>query len=187
MAYEKGYVNGTSGNISLRQGDVIHISATNSRLGEISPQNLIPLSEDGSFSPSVVIPSKESLLHLYVYRSRPDINVLFHLHPVDCIAATLLLQPGNSLPIFSNTHKKKLGPVSHVDYYPAGSPELALAVSSALTNYAVLMYRHGIIVGGVNAEDAFTRCEYLVEACQLYLRLLESNRLTEDQLLKLSL
>lgn len=118
-------------------------------------------------------PSKEIWMHQAIYRTRPDIHAIFHLHSVPCIAATLLLGQGNPLRLFTDAHVKKLGRVLHGAYAPAGSQMLAdIAAQLFQECDAILLYRHGILVGGPSAEEAFLKSEYLVEACQLYITLL---------------
>lgn len=182
VAYRKGYVNGTSGNISFRTADdAIYISRTGVRFRSIQPEDFIPIMRSSGRGDA--LPSKEFPMHLAIYQSRPDLKVLVHFHCVECIAASLLIGPERPLPLFTHTHQKKLGRVLITGDYPAGSEQLAgAAAQCARSADAAILYRHGIIAGGQTVEDAFDKAEYLAEACRLFLSLCQQDPAAAAQL-----
>ena len=148
----------------------MYISRTNVRLRTLRPEDFVLVAQ-GSPLPGV-FPSKELPMHRAAYQSRPDFRVLLHFHCLECVVASLLLGPHCRLPFFTRTHRNKLGPIPVLEDYPAGSQQLARAVGEEIREAdGVLLYRHGILVGGDQVETAFDRVEYLVEACRLFLTL----------------
>lgn len=185
QAYKRGLVSGTGGNTSLRQGQALYISPSGSVLGELQAADFLALPLDPQWRPGVKEPlaSKEALLHIMVYLARPDVQAIFHLHPVDCIAAGLLLEPGELLPAYVPGLVKKLGRVPQIDYYPAGSQQLAAAAAAAMTEHnCVLLRRHGSIVVGKNVAAAYARAEDLTDACRLHCLLRGSVALSEAEI-----
>ena len=105
---QRGFVGGTSGNVSLRQADRIFISPTGARLDELTPESMTVLDAADGAVLSGPAPSKEWRMHWEIYQKRPEVQAVFHLHPLDCIAAGILLWPeGFSLAsyqaVFKNT------------------------------------------------------------------------------------
>lgn len=176
----KGYVSGSSGNVSMRlPGGEIVISSTGAELGQLTERDMV-----SAFSPDRgKMPSKELPMHLSIYEKRPDLHVLSHLHPTDCIAAGILLGPDQYLPIYVPAHYIRIGKIPQIGLYKAGSEELAKSAANAFERAnAVLLYRHGVIVGGENVSQACDRTEYLVEACRLHLQLKGYGAMGEGEL-----
>jgi ribulose-5-phosphate 4-epimerase/fuculose-1-phosphate aldolase len=66
-----------------------------------------------------------------------------------------------------------------IPYFRPGSPELAKAVSEALTNHdSVIMSKHGQAVCGKDFDDAFQKAVFLEMACGIIVRAGEGNYLT---------
>lgn len=175
------FVSGTSGNVSIRQEGKIWISPTGIRLDRLRAEDMVCLDEETGRICGGGRPSKEWAMHWSVYRERPELRALFHLHPVDCIAAGILLYP-RELPLYTPAHSVKLGQVRMVGQYPAGSEELAKHTAQAFAapdTGAALLLRHGCITGGRCADEAYGRAEYLMEACRLYILLTGSGAAEE--------
>lgn len=184
-AYERGFVGGTGGNVSFRKGEWFYITESGIALGDVEETSFVPvLLESGEAAPgNERKPSKEVGLHRAVYRERPDINVIFHLHPVDCIAAILMLDENELLPCYVPGHLKKLGRPPQVAYYPAGTAELAEHTAAKFrSSDCVWMRRHGIILGAKNCKTAFARAEDMIDSCRLHLRLQGAGALTQEEI-----
>ncbi len=95
-----GLVSGTSGNASVR---IIDAPGPNTFLvtpaalpySTMTPDQLVAVGDDLEPIEGDGVPSSESLLHLAIYRARPDVNAVMHTHSV---YATTLGVAGRPLP-----------------------------------------------------------------------------------------
>lgn len=168
---QRGFVGGTSGNVSVRLGDRLLISPTGARLDALTPEGLTVLDARSGAVLSGAAPSKEWRMHWEIYQARPEMGAIFHLHPLDCIAAGILLWPERELPLYAPAHGIKLGRVPMTALYRAGSEELARRTAlefAAPEVNAVLLYRHGCVVAAPTVDGAYGKSEYLLEACRLH-------------------
>src|SRR3954447_16505729 len=77
--FERGLTFGSSGNISARLDDGWLMTPTNVSLGDLDPQPLSRLAPAGTLL-SGDPPTKESFLHIAMYRERPTAEAVVHLH-----------------------------------------------------------------------------------------------------------
>lgn len=187
-AYRRGLVSGTGGNVSLCDGEFVYITATGAPFRKISENSFVRVDRESGrvVELSGGAPSKELRLHLAIYQVRPDIKVILHLHPVECIAAVLMLQEDDLLPVYVPGHLKKLGRPPQVPYYPAGSEELARYVAY-LYRYSdcVWLRNHGIVVGACDADTALAKAEDMADSCRLHLQLRGQGALPEELVQKI--
>lgn len=180
---QRGFVGGTSGNVSLRREERIFISPTGARLDELTPENMTVLDAADGAVLSGPAPSKEWRMHWEIYQERPEVQAVFHLHPLDCIAAGILLWPERELPLYAPAHGVKLGRVRLVGLYRAGSEALARHTAEEFARSgvnAVLLHRHGCVVAAPTADAAYGKTEYLIEACRLHVLLRGAGALSPE-------
>ncbi len=116
---------------------------------------------------SGVKPSSEYRLHLAVYKARPEVKAIAHLHPPYSIVASALLE--GELPIITPEAELYLGRIPIAPFRPAGTEELAEVTAEALRNAdAVLMARHGIVTIGKSLREAFYKAELVEESAKLW-------------------
>src|SRR5919204_3480370 len=93
-SFERGLVGGAGGNVSVRipgTGEVL-ITRTGVILGEVTPEDVVRIDLTGRpLDPHAPKPSKEVPFHTVVYRLRPDVNALIHLHPRYTVVQSLRL------------------------------------------------------------------------------------------------
>lgn len=161
--YERGLVPGVSGNNSLRVPgtDLVLIKATNCCQGDMTVADTVLMDLDGNVLDKGRKPSKEWQWHLGIYRVRPDVNGIVHLHPPYSVAFAV----ANEIPPLVNAaargHLQRLGSVGLL---PAGSRELADAVVEQFRDErrrGILMREHGTITVGSDLMTAYFRTEYL--------------------------
>lgn len=164
-AYLQKLVGGTGGNMSVRVGDEIYITATGCRLGDVSPETLSVVLMDGTLKEGEP-PSKEILLHLGIYRARPDVFAVVHLHPVNSIAASILAPDPDAaggsepMPAYSSGYRVKIPSCALVANFEPGSPELAAAlVQASLRSNVILMRNHGITTMAKDIKAALSLAE----------------------------
>ena len=183
LCHRLGYVGGSSGNVSFRSGESMWISNTGTMLGELSEDDFSCVEVTSGTVLRGRTPSKEREIHRLAYARRLDCHAVLHLHPVDCIAAGILLGPKTELPFYVPSHFIKLGTVHQTGFYKAGSLQLAQECSVFLQNEnAALLYRHGTVTLGKSIEEAFMRSEYLLEACRLHLKFQGAHAMSKEEL-----
>lgn len=169
---EKGLVVGTSGNISLRlpAGDgeeLLAITPTSRYYDLLNPDDIPIIDFEARLVEGSLQPSSESFLHIGVYRSRKKVNAVMHTHSVyaSAMAAAHLEIPAildEQIPIIG-------GKVNVARYAPSGSKELGQNVIAALKNRnAVLLMNHGVVGVGRDIREAFTVCETVEKAAQVF-------------------
>lgn len=150
-----GLNHGSSGNISLRDGDSILITPAGAQRSNLGPDRIVRLDLDGNvLDNATAIPSTEWRLHTELHRHRPGIGAVIHSHADSCVALSCLRRP---LPAFQYQVASFGGdevPCSR--YEPFGSDALADAVVDAMgqTYLACLMANHGMIVVGQTLDHA---------------------------------
>lgn len=153
----------SGGNISARgTGGVIFITPSGPGKNMLSPSDIVRIGPDTPVSGKGLNPSMESGLHLSIYNRRGDINAVIHAHP---LFTTAFLATERKID-FDLTDESKviIGSTATVPFAPAGSKELASAVSGAAEeSNVILLENHGVVAVGNSLQQAYNRIE-LVEA-----------------------
>ncbi len=169
---EKGLVVGTSGNISLRlptgYGEELLAITPSSRYYDLlTPDDIPVINFEARLVEGELSPSSESFLHIGIYHSRKEVNAVMHTHSVYAsamAAAHLEIQA-----MLEEQTTLIGGTVNIARYAPSGSKELARNVVKALKNRsAALMMNHGVVGVGRDIREAFTVCETVEKAAQVF-------------------
>src|SRR5438270_7858481 len=88
-----GLVRGTSGNISIRQGDAVAVSPTGLPYPELQPAGVPVVDLAGNRLDGELVPTSELALHLAVYRVRPDVTAIVHTHSMFATVFAVLGEP----------------------------------------------------------------------------------------------
>ncbi len=159
--YDRGYIASNDGNISARL-DTRRILITPTRMskGFMKADDLVVIDLEGRKTSGKRKPSSESLLHLEIYRHRPDVKSVCHAHPP---YATAFAVAGRSF----ESHVLpevviNLGNVPLVPYGTPGTPEFFAPLLPFLPAYdAFLLANHGALTVGVDVESAYHKMETL--------------------------
>jgi ribulose-5-phosphate 4-epimerase/fuculose-1-phosphate aldolase len=176
--FERGLTHGSTGNISARLGDGWLLTPTGANLGRLDPGTLSRLDWNGAHLGGDP-PSKESFLHLAMYRERPGSAAVVHLHSTHAVAVSVLddVDPGNVLPPVTAYYVMRVGTLPLVPYYAPGDQRLAEAVRRvAGKHHAVLLANHGPVVAGSSLLAAADAIEELEATARIFL-LLQGQRL----------
>lgn len=192
--FERGLTFGRTGNLSVRVGDELLITPTNSSLGRLASDALARVRIDGAGAAddagaadgSGATASKEAFLHAAMYRARPDATAVVHLHSPNAVALSCLadLDAADVLPPLTAYHVMRVGRLPLLPYYPPGDPALGPVAERAAANaHALLLANHGPIVAGADLASAADAMEELETTAGLYLALrgLPTRPLTTDQ------
>ncbi len=168
QAQQSGLNRGTSGNASLRGSDdsfVITPSAL--PYDEMTAQDLVLVMDDHSFH-GRHRPSSEWLFHAAIYRARPDVGAIVHLHSP---AATALAALRLDIPAFHYMVAVAGGnSIRCGDYATFGTDELAkIAVTALNDRTACLLANHGQIACGATVAAAYNLAVEVESLAQQYL------------------
>lgn len=183
--FDRGYTHGSTGNISVRCGDVYLMTPTGSRLGRLDPARLSRLDMAGKLLDGDA-PTKESFLHMAMYEERAQSGAVVHLHSIYSTAVSVLdgIDPHNVLPPLTAYYVMRIGSLPLVPYYAPGDKKLADAVRGfAGKHHAVLLANHGPVVAGSTLDAASDAIEELEVTARLHL-ILQGQKcrcLTSDQ------
>jgi len=165
LAHERGLTAAFGGNLSIRKGDLVFIKATGAVMDDMSTGQIAVIDINGR-QLSAVRPSSEYRLHLAIYRERPEVRAIAHLHPPYSIAVASLVEW--ELPIITPEAEIYLKRIPIAPFRPAGTQELADVVAAALLQSdAVIMERHGIVTVGRTLREAFYKAELVEESAKL--------------------
>jgi ribulose-5-phosphate 4-epimerase/fuculose-1-phosphate aldolase len=187
--FQRGLTFGSSGNISLRTDDGWLMTPTNIALDRLDPAGLSKLDDSGRHVAGDP-PTKESFLHLAMYRERAKARAVVHLHSTHSVAVSCLahVDVKDVLPPITAYYIMRVGTLPLIPYYPPGDPTLADAVGAlAGKHHAVLLANHGPVVAGSSLSAAVNAIEELEETARLYLLLRQEKTrwLTPEQVAEL--
>jgi len=168
LLYRNKFVRGSQGNASIRlEHDRILIKPSEKSFRDLKPSDLISLDIDGDVVKGLGKPSVETPLHLAIYKTRSDVNVVLHSHPLNVIMFSLLGRPLRLLEV-----ERGVASVPIVKYEKPGSNELASAISRKMKNHsAVILAKHGLVTVGKTVADAYDLTEVIEMNAEIQNRL----------------
>jgi len=154
---------GTAGNISARVPGGFVITASGTRLDELTPEDFLTCSLEGDLPAGC---SVESDMHRGVYRARPDVNAVLHC---SAFHTTLVACSAIELETAASTDTQYyLQRLARLPFLPPGSPELAAAVSEAAAgNDVMLLANHGSVAIAAGVDAAVNVTEALELMCRM--------------------
>jgi ribulose-5-phosphate 4-epimerase/fuculose-1-phosphate aldolase len=171
--YDRGLAHGSAGNISVRLADGWLMTPTNSCMGRLDPARISRLDVNGKLL-SGDKPSKETFLHVAMYRERAGAGAVVHLHSVHAVAVSCLadIDPLDVFPPITAYAVMQVGKLALAPYFPPGDEGLAAAVAKlAGKHHAILLANHGPVVAGSSLDAAVNAIEELEQTAKLVLLL----------------
>lgn len=166
-AADLGLVIGTSGNLSVREGDLVAVTPSGVALDALTPEACPVVDLGGHLVEGDRQPSSETPMHLALYECT-GAGAVVHTHSVfgTVVATTLTELP----PIHYNTLLLG-GPVRVARYATYGTAELAANVREAIAGrQAALLANHGGVTVGADLARAFEATRLLEWLCEVYVR-----------------
>lgn len=159
MLHNQGYVAATDGNLSVRIDDErLMVTPTGFSKGMMQPEDMVIVDLEGRKLSGCCNPSSEIVMHLTIYRMRPDVGAVVHAHPC---TATAFASAGLALdePLCSEI-VITLGAVPLAPYATTGTTELSDSLKPFIPGHnAILMANHGVVTYGQNLRQAYLRME----------------------------
>lgn len=167
--YRRGWVLGTAGNFSAlidRDPMNICITASGNEKGALTITNFLEVDVDGKVTAGDGKPSAETLLHLAIYRLRPDAGSILHTHSVwGTILSDVNFENGSIdiegyemlkglAGVPSHEHKEKLPIVENSQDYIALSHVIENVLNSNPDCHGVYLRRHGLYTWGKDITEA---------------------------------
>lgn len=178
-----GLNRGTSGNVSVRDGEGFMITPSGMEVERMTPHDMVHLSRDGQ-PLSKGKPSSEWRFHMDIYRERPEIQAVVHTH---AMFSTTLACLHRDIPPFHYMIAVAGGDtIRCAPYALFGSQALSDAAIQALKNRrACLLANHGMIAIGNSLQQALDVTVEVETLCEQYWRALQVGEpyiLTSDEM-----
>ncbi|MEW2634419.1 class II aldolase/adducin family protein [Streptomyces sp. NPDC048389] len=162
----EGLVVGTSGNVSVRVGDVVLVTPTGVPYDRLTDRDTVAVDLDGTQILGDLLPTSELPLHLAVHRET-GARAVVHTHAVHATAVSTLVP---ELPSIHYMTAALGGPVRVAPYALYGTEELARNMLHALRDRtACLLQNHGTVAYGDTLSQAYDRTAQLEWMCRVWL------------------
>ena len=161
---------GTSGNISVRDGNQMLISPSATAYDQMTPEMMARIALDGDMPTDWHGPRKPSTewrFHWQLLKQRPEIKAVVHAHPPYCTSLAILRKDIPAchymVAAFGGNDVKCSG------YATFGSQQLAdLAIAAMAGRHACLLANHGMITVGTSLDQAIWRAVELEALARQY-------------------
>ncbi len=169
--HRNGLVVASSGNVSARvRGDseLLAITTAGKNYETMGMEQVVVVDFEGEPVEGDGAPSTEMLLHVAVYRARPDVRAVMHTHSAH---ASALAVAGLALPPLIDEMVVLIGDSVQVSEYAfPGSEELGASVVAALgERNAALIRNHGLVGVGASAAQALNVCLLAERIAHVYI------------------
>ncbi|MDR3740998.1 MAG: class II aldolase/adducin family protein [Terracidiphilus sp.] len=166
--WERGYVDGNGGNISVRVGQqYLLCTPTMISKRDMEPDDLCLADLNGTILVGDRPRTSELLLHLEIYKANPKARAVVHCHPPHATAWAVVGEaPPNG---YVTEFELMVGPVAVAPYETPGTQAFAETVIPFVEEHnTILLANHGIVCWA----DSATHAEWLVEIVDTYCKTL---------------
>lgn len=166
---ERGLVEGTWGNCSLRINDrLMAITPSGRRYEDLTAGDIVIMDYHTLEKIGNIKPSSEKKLHAAIYLDRKEINAVIHTHQPN---ASTVATAQREVPPILDDQAQILGPsVRCADYALPNTKKLVKTTLKALKGrYAALMANHGAVTLGRTLEEAVTAALVLEKVCKAFI------------------
>lgn len=177
QAEREGLCRHRSGNFSVRDKETgyIVITPTGMDRAEMLPEDVVVIDMQGRVVEALTgkKPTSESMMHIAVYKARPDVGAIVHTHSKNATAFAVMNKPIPAIvyELFLLGCKKGYIPVA--PYGRPGTKKLAQSVLKPLEiSDVALMQAHGVIAVAKDLKEALLRASYVEELAEIYYKTL---------------
>ncbi len=180
-AQREGLCKHKSGNFSARDSKTGYVVITPTSLDRelLQVRDMVVMDLDANVieNPTGLRPTSESLMHLQIYKTRPDVMAIAHTHSMYATVFAVLEKPIPAVvyEIANLNCSKARIPVA--PYGRPGTPALAESVIDPVQEADVLLLQgHGAVaVDQNNIDEAYLKACYIEELAELYHHALTAN------------
>ena len=161
---------GTSGNMSARiDKDAMVITASGTHMGKLKLDDFAECEISTGKLTGTKKASKETPMHIGIYRERQDIKAVLHSSPFYTTLFSCSDMPIDSQLFVESMYY--LENIAYVDYFHPGTQELAAAITEKAKEADIIIMRHhGVVVFDKNIAEAIVRLETLEMVCKMILQ-----------------
>jgi len=186
--YARGYTASNDGNISVRLGsDRLLMTPKSVCKGFMTPDMMCVTDLEGRKIQGDRDPSSEMLMHLEVYRQRPDVQAVVHAHPPTATGFAVAGIPLDRAVLAEVV--TTLGSVPIAEYATPSTSELPDAVRKYIRAHdGMLLANHGALTVGGDLFSAYYKMEIIEHFAKISLvaRLLgRENLISREEVLRL--
>ena len=162
--WERQYVDGNGGNISVRLGTkYVLCTPTMLSKGDLEPADICLSDLEGNILAGDRSRTSELLLHLEIYKANPRARAVLHCHPpyATAFAVTGTVPPNGLIP----EYEVFIGPAAVAPYETPGTQAFAETVLPFVQEHnTILLKNHGVVCWA----DTVTHAEWLAEIIDTY-------------------
>src|SRR5438132_163425 len=165
--YHKGFAAANDGNITIRLNErEVLCTATMVSKGFMKPDDICKVDPEGKQLAGSRRRTSEVLLHLAVYKHRPDINGVVHCHPPHATAFAVAREP---IPkCILPEVEVFLGEVPMAIYETPGTQKFAETIVPYVKDCnTIILANHGTVSWGPNLENAYFNTEIIDAYCKI--------------------
>jgi L-fuculose-phosphate aldolase len=156
---------GTSGNLSVRRGELIAITPSGMPYERMTPADICLVRTSDAGLLSGPRPSTETPMHLAMYQASQAAAIV-HTHSPFVVALSTVL---DELPAIHYAMADLGGPVRVAPYVRFGTGQLAASAAAALSGRsAVILRNHGALTCGPTLDRAYERARTLEWLARVY-------------------
>jgi len=186
--YARGYTASNDGNISVRLGaDRLLMTPKSVCKGFMTPDMMCITDLEGRKLQGDRDPSSEMLMHLEVYRQRPDVQAVVHAHPPTATGFAVAGIPLDRAVLAEVL--TTLGSIPIAEYATPSTKELPEAVRKYIKAHdGMLLANHGALTVGADLFGAYYKMETIEHFAKISLvaRLLgRENLISREEVLRL--
>jgi L-fuculose-phosphate aldolase len=166
---DEGHARSLAGQITARTdtGDTLWTTSFAAGFAETTVRNLLRVDTEMKTVEGTGMPNPAVRFHLWIYRSRPEINCIVHTHPPYCSALSMV---GGMLAV---AHMDAM--VFHEDCawldewpgVPLANEEGEIIASALGSKRSILLAHHGLLTVGKTLEEGVYLAVLLEQAAQL--------------------
>ena len=176
LAWDRGLTESAGGNMSVRiDANTIYITPHSSIKHFLKPKDIIKISLDDRIIEGDGEPSSERKMHFLIYKERPDINCVFHVHPTYATAFAVSNEriPINTLPEAALLLRE----IAYLPYRMPGTQEFADVFTPELKagRDIFILQNHGVTVIGKSIKAVYEKLETLDFVSKVVLTLKMAN------------
>jgi L-fuculose-phosphate aldolase len=165
--YAKGFAAANDGNITIRLNDrEVLCTPTLVSKGFLKSDDICKVDYEGKQLAGTKRRTSEVLLHLAVYKERPDVNAVVHCHPPHATAFAVAHEPIPKCVL--PEVEVFLGEVPMAVYETPGNQKFAETIVPYLRDCnTIILANHGTVSFGPNLEAAYFNTEIIDAYCKI--------------------